>query len=109
MALLLIVIFSGCEEPAEYDIRGTWDYAQYHLDSLLYDNGTITFVGELTRGDWTQYNFYDVEYTGTYSVSGTQVALDGELEDWTGSFIDETHMEGSWQSEEDSGTWIAVM
>ncbi len=108
LALLLTVVFSGCDTPVDYDIRGTWNYTQYHMDSLLYDNGTITFSGMPTHGDWTLYNFYDVEYVGTYTVRGTQVALEGE-EQWSGNFIDKTHMEGNWRGEEDSGTWVAVM
>jgi len=65
----------------------------------------LTF-GDAQSGDWTLYNFYDVEYTGTYTVSGTEVVLDGD-EHWTGSFMDAGHMEGTWQSPEESGTWAA--
>jgi hypothetical protein len=105
--LLVIFIFAGCEVTAEYDIRGTWDYAQYHMDSILYDNGTITFEGNPINGTWTLYNFYDVEYSGTYQVSGTHVMLIGE-ESWAGIFMDENHMQGTWEGEEESGDWEAV-
>lgn len=106
--VLLAAIVSSCDRPAEYDIRGTWRYTQYHLDGLPYDNGTITFDGAPRSGDWTLNNFYDVSYTGTYLVSGTQVVLDGD-EHWNGNFMDAQHMEGTWQGAEESGTWDAVI
>ncbi len=106
-ALLLIAIFAGCDQSAEYDIRGTWDYVQYHMETVVYDNGTISFSGDPSGGTWTLYNLYDVEYIGTYHVNNTKVVLEGE-EQWIGNFMDETHMEGSWQGEDDSGTWTAT-
>ncbi|MBI3168595.1 MAG: hypothetical protein HYZ22_08965 [Chloroflexi bacterium] len=94
-------------EPAAYDILGKWEYTLTTPDGNEYDNGTMEFTGTSDQGNWTQLNFYNVEYTGTYSVTGDAISLVGDAT-WQGHFVDTTHMSGEWQNNEASGEWTAV-
>ncbi len=50
--LLVVLLLSACQPPAEYDVRGTWDYVMTGTDGNTYDAGTITFSGEPDRGTY---------------------------------------------------------
>jgi hypothetical protein len=116
-ALILTTLFSiaGCTTnpetntgaPAMYDITGEWEYTLTTPDGNVYDDGTIEFRGTPNQGDWTQLNFYNIEYTGTYTVSGDALSLAGDAT-WQGHFVDAAHLSGSWQNNEASGEWTAI-
>lgn len=73
-----------------------------------YDEGTITFEGSPTQGTYLQFNIYDVDYDGEYSVRGTTLVLTGD-ESWKADILDADHITGTWQHEEgQSGTFEAV-
>lgn len=112
--LVALLSIAGCTaqpakntEPAAYDILGTWEYTLTTPDGNEYDTGTMEFTGDSNQGNWTQLNFYDIEYTGTYTVSGDSISLAGDAT-WQGHFIDSTHISGQWQNNEASGEWTAV-
>ncbi len=73
-----------------------------------YDSGTITFTGNAASGTYTEMNFYDVAYEGTYTVTGQTVKLAGD-ETWSGAFKNATHLHGIWKHPDDgeSGFWEA--
>ena len=113
---VLIVLLSvvGCSSKPEitveaplYNIAGNWEYTLTASDGNVYDNGTIEFTGTPNQGNWTLQNFYDIEYSGTYTVSGNTVSLVGD-EVRQGSFVDDTHITGEWENEEANGEWTAV-
>lgn len=98
--------------PSQYSILGAWTYtmmAESEGDPYEYDSGTITFAGNQNSGTYTQLNFYDIEYTGDYTVSGDQVTITG-AQTWTGTFTDATHLSGTWEAADHSaeGTWTAT-
>jgi len=114
--IVLIVLLSvvGCSSKPEitveaplYNIAGNWEYTLTASDGNVYDNGTIEFTGTPNQGNWTLQNFYDIEYSGTYTVSGNTVSLVGD-EVRQGSFVDDTHITGEWENEEANGEWTAV-
>lgn len=114
--LVLIVLLSvvGCGSKPEtnveaptYNIVGSWEYTLTTQNANIYDDGTMEFTGDAMQGNWTQLNFYEIEYEGTYTVSGDTISLAGD-ENWTGRIVDETHMTGEWQNNDASGEWTAV-
>lgn len=114
--LVLVVLFFvvGCapqntpspEASATFDVVGEWEYTMTKSDGNTYDNGTIRFTGSSTQGEWTLVNFYEVEYTGTYTVSGDVISLTGD-ETRQGRFTDGSHIGGTWQKDDANGTWSA--
>ena len=78
--LSVLVLITACA-AADYDIRGTWDYVMTDTNQNTYDEGTITFKGSPTQGAYVQFNIYDVDYDGEYSVRGTTLVLTGD-ESW---------------------------
>ena len=120
IGLLLVFACNGISErnePAtlaapQYSILGTWNYtliAELEGSSYEYDSGTIAFDGTETSGTFTQTDFYETEYQGTYAVDGKDMTITGS-QIWTGAFTDATSMSGTWNSVEDgeSGTWTAT-
>jgi hypothetical protein len=113
VAVLFLVV--GCapqnapsaEPSAMFDVVGEWDYTMTNSDGNNYDDGTIKFTGTATQGEWTLVNFYEVEYTGSYTVSGDGISLTGD-ETWQGRFVDGSHISGTWQKDDANGTWSAV-
>ncbi|MFZ5856421.1 MAG: hypothetical protein ACOYZ6_06285 [Chloroflexota bacterium] len=98
---------AGTEVPPAYNILGEWEYTLIATDGNTYDNGTITFAGTSDQGSWTQLNFYEVEYAGTFTVNGDAIRLTGDVT-WMGQITDASHMNGTWQNNEASGEWTAV-
>jgi hypothetical protein len=94
--------------PATFSILGAWDYTML-TGNNTWDTGTFTFTGSSESGTYTQVNWYNVTYTGTYTVSGVDVELDGG-ENLSGTFSDASNMGGTWTSDDgsESGTWTAV-
>lgn len=119
IALILVVsvlfFAAGCAPantpatatPVSHNLVGEWEYAMTNSDGNNYDNGTITFTGTPTQGEWTLVNFYAVEYRGSYTVTGDVISLTGD-ETWQGRFTDGSHMDGTWHKEDADGTWTAV-
>ena len=106
--LMVLLSLSSCAPKADFDIRGTWEYTMTSIDGNQYDIGTITFDGTDTKGNYTQLNIYDVEYVGTYKVSGVEVTLTG-YENWDGTLSSENTMKGSWQHDDGAqGTFEAT-
>ncbi len=106
--LVLLVLLTACGPRAEYDIRGTWDYALTSTNGNLYDIGVITFSGKPTQGTYQLINIYDIEYNGEYTVSGTTLQLHGD-DTWTGDFSDADTLSGVWgYPNDDNGTWVAT-
>lgn len=113
--LVTAVFLAGCgsqtaastEVSPAYNILGEWEYTLIATDGNTYDSGTITFAGASDQGTWTQLNFYEVEYTGTFTVSGNAIRLTGDAT-WQGQITDASHMNGTWQNNEASGEWTAV-
>ena len=107
--LLCALLCSACaatKEP-EFDIRGEWTYTMTSTDGNTYDNGTITFSGELTQGMYRQVNVYQIEYEGDFSVNGTGLVLTGD-ETWDGTILDANNLSGTWSHEDGaSGTFTA--
>ena len=97
----------SAETSATYDVVGEWEYAMTKSDGNLYDDGTIRFTGTATEGEWTLVNFYEVEYSGSYTVSGDVISLTGD-ETWQGRFTDDSHISGTWQKDDANGTWSTV-
>ncbi len=111
---LLSIFLSGCgsKKPlsADYDITGTWEYTMSELDhqDTVYDAGTITFNGTPTEGRYTLINYYEIEYGGSYIVNKVVFGLDGGEEFRVkGSFPDEDHLIGTWESDTGGGLWTA--
>ena len=111
LAVLLSVV--GCASSPEADVEtplhnivGSWEYTLTASDGNVYDSGTINFDGNASQGNWTLLNFYDVEYSGTYTVNGNAITLTGD-ETWQGNFADDTHITGQWQNDEANGEWTA--
>jgi len=98
---------TGAGKSATYDIAGNWEYTLTTPDGNVYDDGTLEFTGTLSQGDWTQFNYYEIEYSGTYTVNGDRISLAGD-ETWQGRFVDATHITGRWQNDEAGGDWTAV-
>ena len=95
--------------PATFSILGTWAYTMLSGNNT-WDTGTFTFTGTSESGTYTQLNIYNVTYTGTYTVSGVNVTLDGP-ENYSGTFSDADNISGTWVSDSDAnlnGTWTAV-
>jgi len=122
LSALICISGFGCTptpaaEPAQdeapaYSIQGTWEYVLYtELDgsSNEYDLGTITFTGDESAGNVSLLNFYEIEYPGTYIVSGSEVTIQMD-QVWTGRFTDEQHLAGTGTAadEEAGGEWEAV-
>ena len=66
-----------------------------------YDEGTITFEGTTTEGSFLQFNIYDIDYEGGYTVEDTVLTLTGD-ENWRAEIIDSDHISGTW-SHDDEG------
>jgi len=113
LVLIALLSIAGCTskpknvEPAAHNIIGKWEYTLTTPDGNEYDNGTMEFIGNSDQGTWTQLNFYNIEYSGTYTVSGDAISLAGDAT-WQARFADETHINGQWQNNEASGEWTAV-
>ena len=115
LALIVLLTVVGCTAkpdkntgiPPAYNIVGEWEYTLTTPDGNVYDDGTMDFTGDASQGNWTQLNFYEIKYEGTYTVSGDTISLAGD-ENWKGQLVDETHMTGQWQNNESSGEWTAV-
>jgi hypothetical protein len=121
MFVSLLFVGVGCKSggndatgpTATYDIRGVWDYVIMNQAGGVWDQGTVTCTGsQITEGDVSQVNTYNVSYLGTYRVDGVKVTIEiaGSAR-YTGTFSDATHMSGTWQSLNDSaqgGTWTAT-
>lgn len=109
----LLVLFSclllpGCAPKADFDIRGEWEYTMTATDSNAYDMGTITFDGEAANGTYVELNFYQIEYTGEFTVNGTTLTLSGD-ETWQGVIADANHISGTWSHDDGaSGTFTAT-
>jgi len=109
------ILLAGCgvqtavstEVPPVYNILGEWEYTLTATDGNTYDSGKITFTGTSNQGKWTQLNFYEIEYSGTFTVTGDLVSLTGDGI-WQGNITDASHMNGTWQNNEASGKWTAV-
>jgi hypothetical protein len=110
-----LIIVGGCTSsssdpttPATFSILGTWTYTML-TGNNTWDTGTFTFTGTSESGTYTQVNIYNITYTGTYTVSGINVTLDGS-EDFSGTFSDAANMNGNWTLDDgsESGTWTAV-
>lgn len=102
--LLACLLLAGCAPQADFDIRGEWDYTMTSDDGNTYDAGTITFSGQPARGTYLQFNFYQIEYDGGYTVNGADLELTGH-ETWQGTITDANSMSGSW-SHEDGATGV---
>ncbi len=113
----LLAAISGCSKshnsnptaPATYDITGNWAYTMLKGNNT-WDAGLFAFSGSATSGTYTQLNIYALIFSGSYTVSGVNVALSGP-ETFTGTFTDASHMAGTWQSTTDTtegGLWTAV-
>lgn len=113
--LVAAIVLAGCgsqtaantEVPPVHNILGEWEYTLIATDGNTYDSGTITFAGASDQGTWTQLNFYEVKYTGTFTVNGNAINLAGDGI-WQGQIADASHMNGTWQNNEASGEWTAV-
>jgi hypothetical protein len=113
----ITLMFGGCGSsssndnpttPATFNIIGKWNYTMLSGNNT-WDSGSFTFTGSSESGTYTQVNIYDVTYTGTYTVSGDKVTLDGS-EDFSGTFSDASNMSGTWRKDDssESGSWTAV-
>lgn len=113
LSILAAIILAGCqaaagtEVPPVYNILGEWEYTLITTDGNTYDSGSITFTGAADQGRWTLLNFYEVEYSGTFTVNGDAINLMGDGT-WQGNITDAYHMNGTWQNNEVRGTWTAV-
>lgn len=114
MVLIVLLSVVGCSSKSEtntespaFNIVGHWEYTLTTANGNIFDDGTIEFTGDPSEGSWTQLNFYEYEYKGTYIVSGESISLAGD-ENWTGRLVDERHMTGEWQNNDASGEWTAV-
>lgn len=106
LLFISLSLLAACAAP-DYDIRGAWEYTLIDQNENTYDAGTITFSGSPGKGTWQLVNIYEVEYDGAYSVSGTTLKLSGD-EQWGGTVTDLNHIDGTWKSDEASGSWTAV-
>jgi hypothetical protein len=112
---MIAIFLAGCgaqtaantEVPPVYNILGEWEYTLTATDGNTYDSGKTTFTGTSSQGNWTQLNFYEVEYSGTFTVTGDLISLTGDGI-WQGNITDASHMNGTWQNNEASGQWTAV-
>jgi hypothetical protein len=102
--LLTCLFLAGCAPQADFDIRGEWEYTMISDDGNTYDAGTITFSGQPTQGTYLQFNFYQIEYDGGYTVNGVGLELTGH-ETWQGTITDANSMSGSW-AHEDGATGV---
>lgn len=113
--IVAVIFLTGCgsqsaantEVPPAYNILGEWEYTLIATDGNTYDSGTITFTGTSSQGNWTLLNFYEIEYTGSFTVNGVVINLTGDGT-WQGQIVDASHMNGTWQNNEASGKWTAV-
>ena len=108
MLTLIVLLCSACaEQEPEFDIRGEWGYTMTATDGNTYDNGTITFSGEPTKGTYRQVNVYQVEYEGEFNVNDTELVLTGD-ETWQGTIVDANNLSGTWSHVDGvSGTFTA--
>lgn len=106
---LLVVLLAGKkkddEQPAPevFDIRGDWTLWDTAAGDLLF--AYFTFSGSRNNG-----TFIDHEGdTGTYSVNGRNVSFsyDAYNIDFTGNFVDQGHMRGSYDSALGNRNWRA--
>lgn len=113
--MLVAIVLTGCggqttastKAPPAYNILGEWEYTLIAADGNTYDSGKIIFTGESNQGSWTQLNFYEVEYRGTFTVNGSAINLTGDGI-WQGQISDASHMNGTWENNETSGKWTAI-
>ncbi len=116
LAFVLVACGGAPEAPAPlpaeapaFDITGEWAYEMLRADGSGWDNGTITFVGSATSGEYIQINIYEIEYRGGYSVGGNALQLTGYL-NWQGAFSDADTLSGTWSDEQnnETGTFTAT-
>ena len=90
-----------------HSILGTWTY-RLIMGGNTWDNGSITFSGSDTSGTYRKTNFYNVVYTGNYSVNGVTISITETNQEWRGSFSNANSMGGSWTAGSDQGSWTAT-
>ena len=107
--LMVSLILTACQSKADFDIRGTWEYTMTDTNQNTYDEGTITFEGKAHEGTYLQFNIYDVDYDGTYTVRGAKLSLDGD-ESWQAELTSADRITGTWEHADEgfSGTFEAV-
>ena len=102
MLFLTLLTLTACTPKADMDIRGEWAYTMIDTKGKTWDEGTITFSGSPEEGTYLQINIYEVDYEGTYTVSGNAIKLN-DYESWKGEVTDANTMNGTWP-QEDGGT-----
>ncbi|MBM3152409.1 MAG: hypothetical protein FJZ96_09460 [Chloroflexi bacterium] len=108
--LVTILTLSGCAaapEPAVFDVTGIWEYSLTASDGNTYDAGSIVFDGSPESGTYLLLNIYNIEYSGTYTVSGIRLQLAGD-ENWQGTLLSSDRLEGTFEYSDASGAWTAV-
>lgn len=110
---LIFIMFAGCDwrDIAPYDITGTWQYIQFHENdnnqSYVYAQGTLTFIGDRDRGTYTGVCNHGHTFRGNYHVRVARIFLTGDIT-WTGMFIDNRKIEGTWLSAGAVYEWEAI-
>jgi hypothetical protein len=103
-ALVLLLGKKKKDEPAPevFDIRGTWRLTATILGETF--SGLFTFSGNLNNGTFVD----EGGDTGTYTVNGRNVSFsyDDYLFSFTGRFIDQNRMEGTFELTTVEGTVV---
>lgn len=106
--LFILIGLSGCKKAQElilYNILGTWNYSQSYSGGT-YDTGTITFSGTKSSGTFSLVNFYNITYTGNYTVNDNNITTTGSIE-WNGKLTSDNNMSGTWNYNGETATWEA--
>jgi len=109
--ILAALLLKKKDKAESYDIRGVWSlHGTLHSGQALSD--VYTFTGSTTSGTFTD----SLNYTGTYTVSGSSVSFKYTSLDlsFTGTFSNQNNMNGSMtytysgDGAKHSGTWSAT-
>ena len=107
--LLLLSACSGRTPTPNVMIMGIWEYTMIDQNGNIYDQGTVSFEGDFTNGQYTIRNFYNIEYSGEFKIEGNEISLSGAM-NWVGQIENGLIMSGDWVDMENnaSGTWTAT-
>lgn len=107
IAVILLLLFPGCEKKPKYDITGKWEA------TIKYSTGD-TFSPEWEfKEDGTFYEFGG-EAWGTFTVKGDKLKITrkNEKEYYSGTLNSKTHMSGNFFyvgfEDKETITWEAV-